>query len=62
MSKAEQEKFERNFEQVNASWKYEDAGINDKGKELIRKRLANEITQEEFNEEVIKLSKETQNL
>lgn len=55
MSKEDQEKFERNFAQVNASWSFEDAAIDKKGKELISKRLLGEITEEEFNEEIKKL-------
>ncbi|WP_054029083.1 hypothetical protein [Bacillus sp. FJAT-28004] len=50
------EAFEKQFKQVNASWGYEDAGIDDKGKELIYKRLNGEITEEEFNLAVKKLA------
>lgn len=47
--KIDREEFERHFKQVNASWGYEGAEIDEKGKELIFKRLNGEITEEEFN-------------
>lgn len=49
------EAFERQFKQVNASWEYEDAGIDDEGKELMFKRLNKLISEEEFAAAVQKL-------
>lgn len=49
--------FDRQFAQVNASWGYEDAEIDEAGKKLIFMRLNGEISEEEFNEAVQKLAK-----
>lgn len=47
--KISREEFEKIFRRTNASWSYEDAELNDEEKELIWKRLNEEITDEEFN-------------
>lgn len=48
------EKFEKDFAKVNASWAYENAALNEIEKELLFKRLNGELTDEEFNAEVMK--------
>ena len=53
--KISKEEFEKNFAQVNASWGYENAELDEKGKELVFKRLNGEISEEEFRKEVQKL-------
>jgi hypothetical protein len=45
--------FEKIFRKMNASWSYEDAELNDEEKELLWKRLNEEITDEEFNRSLI---------
>lgn len=52
--KVEREVFEQEFKQVNASWGYEDAEIDEEGKELIFKRLNGEISEKEFNDAIAK--------
>ncbi|MCP1311902.1 hypothetical protein [Paenibacillus tyrfis] len=47
--KITRQEFEKIFRRTNASWSYEDAELNDEEKELIWKRLNEEITDEEFN-------------
>ncbi|WP_161601603.1 hypothetical protein [Paenibacillus luteus] len=53
--KVSREEFDGEFQKVNASWGYENKEVDKKGKELIYKRLNNEITEEEFSEAVKKL-------
>jgi hypothetical protein len=53
-NKISREEFERNFEQMNASWNYEGAALDKAGKELLFKRLNGDITEAEFHEEVKK--------
>jgi hypothetical protein len=57
-SKLSREEFERNFKQVNASWGYEDAQLDDQGKELLFKRLNGDINEEEFQAAVQNLLKQ----
>ncbi|MCH1640869.1 hypothetical protein MJ257_12200 [Paenibacillus timonensis] len=38
---------------MNASWSYEDAELNDEEKELLWKRLNEDITDEEFNQALL---------
>ncbi|OME46866.1 hypothetical protein BSK59_28910 [Paenibacillus odorifer] len=45
--KVSQEKFDKMFEQMNASWGYEDQALNQLEKELVFKRINNEISDEE---------------
>ncbi|WP_058302036.1 hypothetical protein [Gorillibacterium timonense] len=47
------QEFEKIFRRMNASWSYEDAELNDEEKELLWKRLNEEITDEEFNRSLI---------
>ncbi|GAB7057878.1 MULTISPECIES: hypothetical protein [unclassified Paenibacillus] len=47
--KISRQEFEEIFRRTNASWSYEDAELNDEEKELIWKRLNEEISDEEFN-------------
>ncbi|MGE7828521.1 hypothetical protein [Paenibacillus sp. NPDC093718] len=54
MKKISREEFERKFAEVNASWGYENASLNDQEKELLFKRMNGEITDEEYNLAIMK--------
>lgn len=53
--KISREAFEHHFKQVNASWSYENAEVNEEEKELIYKRLIGEISEEDFKKAIAKL-------
>lgn len=47
--KITREQFEKAFQQMNASWAYENAALSDVEKELLFKRLIGEISDAEYN-------------
>jgi hypothetical protein len=61
VKKISREEFERKFAEVNASWGYEEnASLNDHEKEPLFKRMNGEITDEEYNSEIMKQVKNEQ--
>lgn len=52
--KISEEEFEIIFKEVNASMDFEDVALNDREKELLYKRLNDEISDEEYNELCLK--------
>lgn len=55
--KISEEEFERIFKEVNTSMDFEDVASNDREKELLYKRMNDEISDEEYIELFLKDSK-----
>ena len=53
MTKWTRELFEKHFKDVNASWDFEDAALNEAEKELLFKRLTGEISDQEYMEAIL---------
>lgn len=51
--KISRQDFEKIFRKMKASWSFEDAELNDEEKELLWKRLNEDITDEEFNQALL---------
>ncbi|MCY9763241.1 hypothetical protein M5X06_22035 [Paenibacillus alvei] len=57
MEKVSREKFEKHFKDLNASWAYEGAELNEVEKELAFKRLNGEISEEEYMKAIMEAAK-----